>query len=63
MVVFNQEKLQLNSLEDGDIMLKKYQMEKQKLYFLLETFGVELLLLVEAQMILIDIKDLVLSMD
>lgn len=63
MVVFNQEKLQLNSLGDGDIMLKKYQMEKQKLFFLLETFGVELLLLVEVQMILIDIKDLVLLMD
>jgi hypothetical protein len=63
MAVFNQEKLQLNLLEDGDIMLKKYQMEKQKLYFLLETFGVELLLLVEVQMILIDMKDLVLLMD
>jgi hypothetical protein len=51
MEVYSQGKQQLNLLEDGDIMLKRSKIKKQKFYFQLETSGEELLPPVEVPMI------------
>jgi hypothetical protein len=61
MEVLNQEKLLLKWQEDGVIMSKIFLIKKLKFYSQKEIFGAGRLLLVEAQMILLDIKSLVPS--